>query len=89
MIVRKGRDMKQTHGFPFRSMVLALSLVLVGYTGALGEGLTTQAIHLNEPQSLRLTVGESKIVERETAFKRASVANPKVADQIVLSTKQI
>ncbi|MFZ1745197.1 MAG: type II and III secretion system protein family protein [Nitrospirales bacterium] len=81
--------MKQTHGFPFRSMVLALGLVLVGYTGALGEGLTTQAIHVNEPQNLRLTVGESKIVERETAFKRASVANPKVADQIVLSNKQI
>ena len=89
MIVRKGRDMKQTHGFPFRSMVLALSLVLVGYTGALGEGLTTQAIQVNEPQNLRLTVGESKIVERDTAFKRASIANPKVADQIVLSNKQI
>ncbi|MCA9452355.1 MAG: type II and III secretion system protein family protein [Nitrospiraceae bacterium] len=81
--------MKQTHGFPFRSMVLALSLVLVGYTGALGEGLTTQAIQVNEPQNLRLTVGESKIVERDTAFKRASIANPKVADQIVLSNKQI
>ena len=89
MIVRKGRDMKQTHGFPFRSMVLALGLVLVGYTGALGEGLTTQAIQVNEPQNLRLTVGESKIVERDTAFKRASIANPKVADQIVLSNKQI
>lgn len=91
MIVRKGRDMKQTHGFPFRSMVLALALglVLVGYTGALGEGLTTQAIQVNEPQNLRLTVGESKIVERDTAFKRASIANPKVADQIVLSNKQI
>ena len=89
MIVRKGRDMKQTHGFPFRSMVFALSLVLVGYTGALGEGLTTQAIQVNEPQNLRLTVGESKIVERDTAFKRASIANPKVADQIVLSNKQI
>ncbi|MCW5784437.1 MAG: type II and III secretion system protein family protein [Nitrospirales bacterium] len=83
--------MKQTHGFPFRSMVLALALglVLVGYTGALGEGLTTQAIQVNEPQNLRLTVGESKIVERDTAFKRASIANPKVADQIVLSNKQI
>lgn len=89
MIVRKGKDMNQIHGFLFRSMVLAMGLVLVGYTGALGEGLTTQAIQVNEPQSLRLTVGESKIVERETAFKRASVANPKVADQIVLSTKQI
>lgn len=89
MIGMKGRVMNQTHGFPFRSMVVALGLVLVGYTGAWGEGLTTQAVHVNAPQRLGLTVGESRIVETETAFKRASVANPKVADQIVLSTKQI
>ena len=81
--------MNQTHGFPFTSMVLALGMVLVGYTGALGEGLTTQVVQINEPQELRLTVGESKIVETEAAFKRASVANPEVADQIVLSPKQI
>ncbi|HNP28614.1 MAG TPA: type II and III secretion system protein family protein [Nitrospirales bacterium] len=82
--------MNQIHGFPFRGMVLlALGMVLVGYTGVWGEGLTTQAVQVNEPQSLRLTVGESRIVETATSFKRASVANPKVADQIVLSTKQI
>ncbi len=81
--------MNQTHGFPFKSMLMALGLVLVGYTGALGEGLTTQAVQINEPQELRLTVGESRIVETEASFKRASVANPEIADQIVLSPKQI
>ena len=68
---------------------MALGMVLVGYTGAFGEGLTTQAVHMNEPQRLGLTVGESRIVETEMSFKRASVANPDVADQIVLSPKQI
>lgn len=68
---------------------MALGMVLVGYTGAFGEGLTTQAVHINEPQRLGLTVGESRIVETEMSFKRASVANPDVADPIVLSPKQI
>jgi pilus assembly protein CpaC len=89
MIVMKGKIMNQTHGFPFTSMLMALGMVLVGYTGAFGEGLTTQAVHINEPQRLGLTVGESRIVETEMSFKRASVANPDVADQIVLSPKQI
>jgi pilus assembly protein CpaC len=81
--------MTQTHGFPFTSILMVLGMVLVGYTGAMGEGLTTQVVQVNEPQRLRLTAGESRIVEAETAFKRASVANPDVADQIVLSPKQI
>ena len=34
-------------------------------------------------------MGESKIVETPTAFKRASVANPDISEQIVLSPKQI
>ena len=68
---------------------MALGMVLMGSTGAWGEGLTTQAVQVNELQSLRLAVGESKIVETGAPFKRASVANPDVADQIVLSPKQI
>lgn len=68
---------------------MALGIIILSCTGAFGEGLTTQAIQVNEPQELRLTVGESRIVETEAAFKRASVANPEVADQIVLSSKQL
>ncbi len=68
---------------------MALGMVLVSYTGVWGEGLTTQAVHMDAPQRLGLTVGESRIVETEMSFKRASVANPDVADQIVLSPKQI
>ncbi|MDH5585640.1 MAG: type II and III secretion system protein family protein [Nitrospirota bacterium] len=68
---------------------MTLGMVLMGYTGAWGEGLTTQAVQVNELQRLSLAVGESKIVETETPFKRASVAKPEVADQIVLSPKQI
>ena len=54
-----------------------------------GKSLTHQAVQVDIPQILRLTTGESKIVETSTAFKRASVANPEISEQIVLSPKQI
>ena len=81
--------MNQTYGCSFTSLLVTMGMVLVSYTGAWGEGLTTQAVHMDTPQRLGLTVGESRIVETEMLFKRASVANPEVADQIVLSPKQI
>jgi pilus assembly protein CpaC len=90
----KGTVMNKMHGGPFSTVYLVVALVLCGHAGvfaadSLQEGLTHQAIQVNTPQVLRLTVGESKIVESRSSFKRASVANPDVADQIVLSTNQI
>ncbi len=54
-----------------------------------GEGLTYQTSQIEVPQSLDLTVGTSKIVETSEKFKRASLAEPEIADTIVLSTKQV
>ncbi len=54
-----------------------------------GQGLTHQAVQIDEPQRLQLTNGESKIIETGSPFKRASVANPEVVGQIVLSPSQI
>ena len=81
--------MDTTHGFFLMRTLVFGCLVLLCSTSAFGAGLTHQAVQVNEPQQLRLTVGESKIIETDAAFKRASVANPEVADQIVLSPKQI
>jgi pilus assembly protein CpaC len=69
-------------------------MVLVGSGGVLAadsaqEGLTYKAVQVNSPQMMGLTVGQSKIVETGDSFKRASIANPDVADQIVLSRNQI
>ncbi len=85
----KGIVMKTTYGFPFVSMLFTLAIVCGGAASAVGEGLTHQAVQVNAPQTLRVTVGESKIVETGTPFKRASVANPEIAGQIVLSPKQV
>ena len=54
-----------------------------------GEGLTYQTSQIEVPQSLDLTVGTSKIIETPKKFKRASLAEPEIADTIVLSTKQV
>src|SRR5687768_3910796 len=42
-----------------------------------------------EPQQLNLVVGKSTVVDTPVAIKRASLADPQVADAIVLSPRQI
>ena len=94
MNVMKGTVMNKMHGVPFATVCMVWALVFGGNAGVLAAdppqaGLTLQAVQVNTPQVLHLTVGESKIVESGSPFKRASVANPDIADQIVLSTKQL
>lgn len=80
--------MKQIRLYAILPFLMAvLSLLLVGTV--FGEGLTHQALQVSTPQVLRLTMGESKIIETPMAFKRASVANPEISELIVLSPKQI
>lgn len=83
--------MNKTLGFSGGRMVMAMAIVFLSYAMAVAEegGLTHQAVQVNAPQELHLTVGESKIVETKDAFKRVSVANAEIADQIVVSPKQI
>jgi pilus assembly protein CpaC len=42
-----------------------------------------------EPQQVSLVVGKSTVVDTPLAIKRASLADPQVADAIVLSPRQI
>jgi pilus assembly protein CpaC len=42
-----------------------------------------------EAQQVSLTVGKSTVVDMQVAIKRASLADPQIADAIVLSPKQI
>ncbi len=68
-------------------IMIGLSLLLS--SPVWGEGLTYQTSQIDTPQSLDLTVGTSKIIETPKKFKRASLAEPEIADTIVLSTKQV
>ena len=85
----KGKVMNKIFHFMFPLAGVVGLILLSSPSEGLAQGLTYQAVQVNEPKELRLTVGESKIIETGSPFKRASVANPDVADQIVLSPKQL
>ena len=46
-------------------------------------------VKMPEPQQVSLVVGKSTVLDMPTVIKRASLADPQVADAIVLSPKQI
>lgn len=58
-------------------------------TGAGAQGTADSKVAATEAQRLELGVGKSKVVDLTTSIKRASLANPEVADTVVLSPKQI
>lgn len=58
-------------------------------SGVNAQGPADSKIVATETQRLELGVGKSKVVDLTTSIKRASLANPEVADTVVLSPKQI
>ena len=57
--------------------------------GVDAQGTADSKAVASEAQRLELGVGKSKVVDLTTSIKRASLANPEVADTVVLSPKQI
>ena len=70
------------------SCVLALGVALWSQ-GVGAQGIVESKAVASEVQRFELGVGKSKVVDLTTAIKRASLANPEVADTVVLSPKQI
>lgn len=70
--------------------VLLLSWVLLGSTEvlALDKGLSL-LLRAPEAQQVNLAVGKSVVLDLPVSIKRASLADPAIADAMVLSTKQI
>ena len=73
------------------AMVLVISGVLLGPGGAIAasEGLALPLSTIREAQQVSLVVGKSTVLDMPVAIKRASLADPQIADAIVLSPKQI
>ena len=74
-----------------RNMMIAIGL-LIGISGS--PAISAQEVVVGggeqrEVQRLELTVGKSKVLDLPVAIKRASLANPEVADTVVLSPTQI
>lgn len=70
------------------SCLVALSAMLWSPVGGAQAASDAKAV-ATEAQRLELGVGKSKVVDLDTSIKRASLANPEVADTVVLSPKQI
>ncbi|MGH7230000.1 MAG: type II and III secretion system protein family protein [Nitrospiraceae bacterium] len=71
--------------------VLAWGLALVLLVPTLVHAQKTPqiAIENREVQRLELSVGKSKVIDMPTQIKRASLANPDIADTVILSPTQI
>lgn len=79
-----------------RDVIVAMGLLL-GISGvpatyaeeAAANAPATGATEQRDIQKLELTSGKSKVLDLPVAIKRASLANPEVADTVVLSPTQI
>ena len=65
----------------------SLFLLLAGTAWA--EGLTHPAAKANEPQKLQIVHGKSVVIDTPVSIKRASLADPEIADTVVLSLRQL
>ena len=75
-----------------RSMVCSCLLALCAALwsqAADAQGMIESKATTSEAERFELGVGKSKVVDLTTSIKRASLANPEVADTVVLSPKQI
>ena len=71
------------------SLVLSIGFCISVATQTWGKGLTLPVVPANEPQKLNLSVGKSLVLDLPVAVTRASLANPEIADALVLSPKQL
>jgi len=72
-------------------LVLVIGWATLGPVGAMAanEGMVHSVSPIREAQQMSLVVGKSTVVDMPVAIKRASLADPQIADAIVLSPKQI
>ena len=77
-----------SHSGRFASALMIGAVMIGSGTAAANDGVHFVA-KIPQAQQLSLVVGKSTVVEMPVAIKRASLADPQVADAIVLSPKQI
>ena len=70
-------------------MILGLILGIASTTASYAQDPATGTVEQRDIQKLELTSGKSKVLDLPVAIKRASLANPEVADTVVLSPTQL
>jgi len=72
-----------------RSLLISILLLSIGISPALAMGEEPGEVLVRQPAITNIPLGLSVVIENPTKIKRATIANPEVADQIVLSPTQI
>lgn len=71
-------------------IAMAVGAVMMGSVSAMAENEGTRLLaRVPQAQPVSLVVGKSMVMDMSVAIKRASLADPQIADAIVLSPKQI
>ena len=70
-------------------MILGLILGIASTTASYAQDPATGTVEQRDIQKLELISGKSKVLDLPAAIKRASLANPEVADTVVLSPTQL
>ena len=70
-------------------LLLCVSIALLAPSAARTEGLSQTAVKGSQVQTMELVVGKSTVIDMPVPIKRASLANPEVADTVVLSPTQV
>ena len=70
-------------------MILGLILGIASTTASYAQDPATGTVEQRDIQKLELISGKSKVLDLPVAIKRASLANPEVADTVVLSPTQL
>jgi Flp pilus assembly secretin CpaC len=69
--------------------VLVVSLWFFTFPAGSAQAPSQGAIRTYTPQKLNLVVGKSLVIDTPVAIKRVSLANPDIADTVVISPRQI
>ena len=79
---------KQSRWFRQSALALMMGALLLPVVARANDD-SRALVRTPEPQQVSLVVGKSTVVDTPVAIKRASLADPQVADAIVLSPRQI
>ena len=86
-MARQGDLLSKMYRFFFFLTILITLLILPAH--GWGESPGRMTIDASNPQKINLTAGRSLVLESPLPIKRVSIANPDVADAMVLSPKQV
>ncbi len=73
----------------WKALLLAASIVLGGSSDGRAQDGVSSSTGIKSAKSMQMVVGKSLVYESPVPFMRASLANPEIADALVISPRQL